>query len=397
MSNIYLDSNATAIMLTEVKEAVFETLGAPYNPSSTHNYGRKAKALIEIARDDILASIHASKDQYNLTFTSNATEANNLALENYANAHIIISTTEHASIKKAAENKAHVSFISVDKDGKLDLVELEEVLAHSKAKVKLVSVILANNETGVLQSIYEIGKIAHRYGAIFHTDAVQAYGRIEINLSELNLDMITISSHKCGGPQGSAALIYNKSLPIKAQIFGGGQERGVRSGTENVPAIVGFGKLAQLLPVVIKRFASLEILRDDLESKILAIDPKVRIFGRNLLRLQNTSCFTMPGVASEVQLINFDLAGFAISAGSACSSGKIETSQVLLAMKVKKEIANTAIRVSFGLNNTASDVESFVESWKKIYRRLSKIGAATEEQLIQKGFFKTNAHNNNIH
>lgn len=396
MNNVYLDHNATTVMLTEVKEEMLNIFGMPLNPSSTHNFGRRAKSLIESARDSILTSVGVSRDTHDLIFTATATEANNLVIENYADAHIIISTTEHASMRSAASNKQNVSYINVDSQGIIDLLELEAVLAKSGFSKKIVSVILANNETGVLQSLPQITKVAHRYGAVIHSDAVQGYGRMEINMSEVEVDLMTIASHKCGGPVGAAALIYKKSLINKPLIVGGGQERRLRSGTENVFAIVGFGKIASLLKMVINRFAMLQNLRDQLETMILEIDPRVIIFGRDVVRLQNTSCFTMPGVSSEAQLINFDLAGFAVSAGSACSSGKVEVSTVLKAMGASDEVANTAIRVSFGLNNNIDDVKAFVVAWKKIYKRLVT-SVSNEDQLVQRAFATGLDNNNYIH
>jgi cysteine desulfurase len=382
---IYLDHNATTDLLNEVKESMITSLGISYNPSSVHSFGQRAKAAIENARSQILTALHASREKYRLIFTSSGTEANNLVMHNFIDSHLFVSAVEHASILKPAMSRQSVSIIKVDSNGLLDLSDLEHELAKSKATNKLVSVMYANNETGAIQNIAQITRLAHRYNAIIHTDAVQAFGKIHINLADLGVDLITISSHKCGGPVGAAALIYKKAITLHAQILGGGQERGIRSGTENVVAIVGLGKIAELLLQIINKFEGIRKLRDLLEGSISSMVPEVIIFSKNVTRLPNTSCLTMPYISNDVQLINFDLTGFAVSAGAACSSGKIETSNVLLAMGVDKNVANTAIRVSLGISNTLEDINSFIAAWKSIYSRLS-VNFNNHNQLAQHNF-----------
>lgn len=367
----YLDHNATSNLLTEVKNAMVSLLDAACNPSSVHSLGRGAKSVMEASRSSILAALHAPADEYNLVFTSSGTEANNLVMHNFANSHLFVSSIEHDSIMQPAlENKQMIK-IRVDSNGLLDLEHLEAALAQSGSDNKIISVMYANNETGVIQNIKAIAKIARHYNALLHSDAVQAFGKIDINLVDLGVDLITISSHKCGGPVGVAALLYRKSIMLHSQIMGGGQERGVRSGTENIAAIAGMGKIADLIPVINNQYADIKKLRDLLEHKILSIAPEVKIFAKSVPRLPNTSCFTMPQVANDVQLIHFDLSGFAVSAGAACSSGKVKTSSVLLAMGIDNNIANTAIRVSLGISSTLEEINEFIAAWQTIYKRLS--------------------------
>ncbi|MEI6187146.1 MAG: cysteine desulfurase family protein [Alphaproteobacteria bacterium] len=371
MKYTYLDHNATSSLLTEVKNAMVSLLGITCNPSSIHSLGRGAKSIMEASRNSILAALHASADKYSLVFTSSGTEANNLFIHNFTNSHLFVSSIEHDSIMQPSLSTKQMIKIRVDHNGLLDLDHLEAALAQAGPGNKIVSVMYANNETGVIQNMKAIARIAHRYNALLHSDAVQAFGKIDINLANLDIDLITISSHKCGGPVGAAALLYKKSIVLHSQMMGGGQERGLRSGTENIAAIAGIGKVADLITVINDQYTNIRKLRDLLESKILLIAPEVKIFSRSVPRLPNTTCFIMPRVASDVQLIHFDLSGFAVSAGAACSSGKVKTSSVLLAMDVGEDIANTAIRVSLGISNTVEEVNNFITVWQSVYKRLS--------------------------
>ncbi len=392
MKYVYLDYNATAPLLKEVKATMLSVLDMPYNSSSVHNIGRRAKSMIEVARSNILTAIGAPYDQYQLIFTSSGTEANNLVIHNFADSHLFVSAIEHASILKSALDKPNVTIIKVCNNGLLNLEELELELVKSKASTKLVSVMSANNETGVIQNIQEITKIAHKYNALVHTDAVQAFGKIDINVRVLNVDLITISTHKCGGPLGVAALIYRKSIALQPQIIGGGQERGIRSGTENISAIVGFGKIAELIGHILSQYVQVYKLRNLLEESIMLLVPEVKIFSRNVLRLPNTTCLTMPFIHHETQLINFDLAGFAVSAGAACSSGKIETSTVLRAMGVDQNTANTAIRLSLGANNTLNEINKFITTWQLMYNRLA-VNFSSQDRALHKDFGQIQSNN----
>jgi len=371
MKYTYFDHNATSNIIAEVKSAIVSLLDVACNPSSVHSLGRGAKSIVEASRNSILAALHTSSDKYNLVFTSSGTEANNLFIHNFTNSHLFVSSIEHDSIMQPALSNKKIIKIRVDSHGLLDLDHLEAALAQAGTGNKIVSVIFANNETGVIQNMKEIARIAHRYNALLHSDAVQAFGKIDIDLTNLDIDLITVSSHKCGGPLGVAALLYKKNLTLHSQIMGGGQERGLRSGTENIAAIAGMGKVADLITAINDQYTNVRKLRDLFESKILLIAPEVKIFAKSVKRLPNTSCFTMPRVANDAQLIHFDLSGFAVSAGAACSSGKVKTSSVLLAMGVGDDIANTAIRVSLGINNTADEVNNFITVWQSLYKRLS--------------------------
>lgn len=362
---IYLDYNATSPVGKKVAEVMAGIMAQPLNASSVHNYGREAKKHIEDARRKIakIAGVEGAQ----VIFTGSGTEANNLAIKGFRDANTVeVSTIEHASVIKAAEDKKP-TYIPVDKNGVVRLDALEGILKHTSGKV-LVSVMLANNETGVIQPIKEVVKLVLAHGGFVHTDAVQAFGRIPVDFNDLNVDMMTISAHKIGGPQGIGALIIKKGLHLSPQILGGGQESGYRAGTHNVAAIVGFAAAA----VYNSRLEGGNYsshLRDYMEKKLKSIAQDITIFGEDVARIPNTSCIVMPGMKAETQLINFDLEGIAVSAGSACSSGKVEASHVLLAMGVDKEKAATAIRVSVGPETTREEIDRFVEVWKRQYER----------------------------
>ena len=233
----------------------------------------------------------------------------------------------------------------------------------------LVSVMYANNETGAIEPVAEIAEIAHQHGALMHSDTVQAAGKMVLDINALGADMISLSAHKLGGPQGVGALILREERMLDAQQVGGGQERGRRSGTENVAGIVGFGIAAEVAAGGLGKYAKLAEWRDELERRILELAPDCTIFARDIERLANTSCLTMPAVKAETQVMAFDLDGIAISAGSACSSGKVAPSHVLEAMGIPAELAMTAIRVSLGWRSKAEDVNRFVTAWQSIYQR----------------------------
>lgn len=366
MSEIYLDNNASTALEPSVSKAMQEVMQQPLNPSSTHTLGRKAHGLLESARAKI-AKLANAKDCH-VIFTSSGTECNNLAINGLSGYKILVSAIEHPSVLKTAKNSGCV-VVPVTKEGVINTEALAKLLAQEKGKY-LVSVMLANNETGIIQPIKEVVRIAHQHGALVHTDAAQCFGKISVDMEELGVDMITISAHKFGGPQGAAALIAKKTVPLHALIIGGGQEQSFRAGTQNVAAIHGFGVAAEI--ALNAQTQDVETLRDRLEAELQAFSPEVKIFGQNISRLPNTISVTMPNVVAETQLIHFDLNGIAVSAGSACSSGKIEISHVLRAMGVEDNIAKTAIRVSLGKNNTISDIEAFIFAWKQLYRKVNE-------------------------
>lgn len=360
---IYFDYNATAPLQSTALEAMIEWKEAPANASSVHGFGRRARQTIEKTRQLLLQAVNAKNMQ--VVFTSTGTEANNLALKGLKVEHIFVSAIEHPSVLKAAPQAIP---IKVNGTGVIDLEAFEQLLAKTSGKA-LVSVMLANNETGVIQPLQKIVSIAKKYNALVHTDAVQALGKIKIDAQALGIDMMTVSAHKLGGPQGAAALLIRKGLVLESLLQGGGQEQGMRAGTENVIAISGFGAVLNQLDV--KNFATVEKLRNELESELCTIDPAIKVIGDEAMRLPNTSCIVMPSISSETQLIEFDLQGFAVSAGSACSSGKVAPSHVLLAMGVKENDAKCAIRVSMGQQNTKQEVQAFIKVWKELYQRIN--------------------------
>ncbi|MCZ6721802.1 MAG: cysteine desulfurase family protein [Proteobacteria bacterium] len=378
---IYLDYNASAPVKPMVARVFARALEDIGNPSSVHGYGRKARKAIEDARARVAALLDVDPER--VIFTSGGTEANNLALAGCGRRHFLLSAVEHASVLEAARRRdGRTVSLPVDADGLVDLDRLEAALAGA-GEPALVSVMLANNETGVVQPVARAAEIARKHGALFHCDAVQAPGRIPLDLRALGADYVSLSAHKFGGPKGVGALVLGaRVLGARAepapQLIGGGQERGRRAGTENLPGIVGFGVAAELTQGELESAPGLARLRDGLERRIGAAAPDARVFGAGVARLPNTSCLTMPGVRSETQVMAFDLDGVAVSAGAACSSGKVEASHVLGAMGVAEDETRCAIRVSLGWATVPEEVDRFVELWKALHRRL---GACPDERV----------------
>jgi cysteine desulfurase len=363
---IYLDYNATSPLMPAVKAAM-EALGdAPLNPASIHSAGRLAKKHLEDSRAAIAQAVGAFANE--VLFTCSGSEANNMVLRAFAGERpLLVSAVEHASIGKTA-GLLGGAVIPVDSNGVVNLGALESML-EALSRPALVSVMLANNESGVIQPMAEISRITHAHGGLVHSDAVQALGKIPVDWGLLGVDMLTLCAHKAGGPVGAGALLIRNDLPIKPLITGGKQELGRRAGTENVHAIVGFAELARQVahyPDAKKWLA----WREWLVGEIKAAAPEAIVCGAGAERLPNTLQITMPGVTSETQLMNFDLAGFAVSAGSACSSGRVAASSVLLAMGMDEKTAGTATRISWGWNSTQADIEAFAEAWKAMYSRL---------------------------
>ena len=357
---VYLDHNATTPVLPEVASVISDTLALGGNASSVHSRGRLARQAIENARDKIANSIGVRASE--VLFTSGGTEANNLILNACDWDHVMVTAVEHDSILNAGKN---TEVIPVNKEGLIDLAGLEKRLGAADGKI-LVSVMLANNETGVIQPVAEVSRIAQKYGAMMHTDAIQACGKIQLDRSTLGVDFISLSAHKIGGPQGVGALIINEEVAFQPMIRGGGQERGRRSGTENISGISGFGVAVEAV-TYLADIPRIKELRNVLEATIEGIAPGAVLCGEDVERLPNTSSIFMPGVNSETQVMKFDLSGIMISAGSACSSGKVEVSHVLKAMGIEDDIASNVIRVSLGVGNSISDVERFIQEWKKIF------------------------------
>ncbi|MGE0717171.1 MAG: cysteine desulfurase family protein [Alphaproteobacteria bacterium] len=328
------------------------------NPSSVHALGRRARAAVEAARAAVAARIGAVPG--GIVFTSGGTEANNLALRGLGGP-VLVSAVEHDSVREAADA---LEIIPVDRDGVVDLAWLERRLATAPAV--LVSVMAANNETGVIQPVAEAARIARAAGVPVHCDAVQAAGRIPVDMAAWGVDMMTVSAHKLGGPVGAGALAVRHGIAPVPLLRGGRQESGLRAGTENVAAIAGFAAAASAAAPDDGRIAA---LRDGLEARLRAAVPDIEIHGARAARLPNTSCVGMAGVPAETQVIALDLAGVAVSAGAACASGKVRTSPVLAAMGMAPEAAGSAIRISLGWNTTAADVERCVAAWVALWAR----------------------------
>ena len=370
--SVYLDYNATAPARPEVIEAVTDTMElGPTNPSSVHARGREARRRVEKARNEIAALVSARADQ--VVFTMGGTEANNLVLAGCDSSRFLVSAVEHAAVLRAAmTDEQDAEIIPVSNDGVVDLYALERMLEANTA-VTLVSVMTANNETGILQPIAEVVDIAKRYGAKVHTDAVQAAGKITLDFPSWDVDFMTLSAHKIGGPQGVGAVVCRERDMLRPIIIGGGQEQGSRAGTENVAGIVGFGVASRLAMAEAQQTNGyMAALRDRMEETLRQEVPRVNIFGAGVARLPNTSSLTMPGVRNDKQVMEFDLAGVAVSAGSACSAGKIEFSHVLEAMGVDIEEAATTIRVSLGAETTQSDLDQFLTVWLELWGRESR-------------------------
>jgi cysteine desulfurase len=365
--SVYLDHNATTPVRPEAVAAITDALALEGNPSSIHAAGRAAKAVMERARDQIAFATGATAAE--VVFTSGGTEANGATLIGSGAKYLVVSATEHDSIISGAEaTSLPVHVISVDDHGILELEALKTVLSR-EGEGGLVSVMLANNETGVVQAIRSIADIGHDHGALVHCDAVQALGKIPVDMAALDVDYLSVSAHKIGGPKGVGALVVRAGLEIAPLVTGGGQEKGRRSGTENLIGIAGFGAAASVVEDSLRHMESLQTLRDTMEVRLLAIAPGAVIFGRDTQRLPNTTCIGMPGVRNELQVMAFDLEGLFISAGSACSSGKVASSHVLAAMHVDDAIGGNAIRISLGWNTQAGDIDRLVDVWEQVYRR----------------------------
>ena len=365
-ASIYLDYNATTPLRPEVKAELLDALGEPNNPSSIHSLGRSARRRLEKSRCQIATLINSPPE--NIIFTSGGTEANNLALKGGQCTDIIVSSVEHEAVLAAAVNAKK---ISVDKNGIVILSELENVISDINGDC-FVSIMWANNETGVIQPIREIVEIASKYGARVHSDAVQALGKIPINFRESGLSMMSISAHKIGGPTGIGALVIADGVELKPTLVGGGQEKGRRSGTENILGAIGFGKAAEVVAQNPAENKRVQNLRDLFETKLSRCFPKVNILSQNVPRLGNTSAIVMPGVLAETQVMSFDLEGICLSAGAACSSGKVKRSHVVEAMKIGDEPATNTIRISLGWDSTELEIDFLVNSWLKIYNRANK-------------------------
>ncbi|MBE9560321.1 MAG: cysteine desulfurase [Proteobacteria bacterium] len=364
---VYLDNNATTALDEKVLEAMLPYMGqVTGNPSSVHRFGRLQKDAIEQARESVAQLAGARAEQ--VIFTSGGTESNNLLLNGFSrcnkDARIAVSAIEHMSLLEPAQHMATVvDIVPADENGCITLTAAEQSISE---QTSLVSVMTANNETGVIQNLSPLIDFSAQRNCFFHTDASQAAGKIALNFVESGVHAMTISAHKLYGPVGVGALIFDKQLPITKLQFGGSQERNLRAGTENVPAIVGFGKAAELAMADLQTTSShVRMLRDALEKGLKEFST-VSIFAEQAERLPNTVQFGVKGFDGETMLMQLDRKAIAVSSGSACTSGKTEPSHVLKAMKVPDALADSAIRVSFGKNNTMSDVEALLAALRDI-------------------------------
>ncbi len=358
-----MDYNATSIMYESVKDAMANILSLPLNPSSIHSFGRDARAMVENARSKILSLLGAN-NSYDLTFVSSGTEANNLIIHNFRNSKILVSATEHLSIIEHKKFNDNIDILPVDRDGIIDINFLENWLKSNPKS--LVSIMLANNETGVISNLSNIAKLVHQYDSFLHSDIAQAPSKMAVDISSLDLDFATISAHKFGGPVGAAALIYRSKFHLHPQIIGGGQEKGVRSGTQNVASIVGFA-IALEESVDLSCNNKMIELRNLLEEELIKLDNNIIIFGKNSNRLPNTSMFSQVNTDAREKIILLDINNIAVSNGSACSSGKVKSSHVLEAMGFSTNEISGAIRVSLGKDNSKEDIYRFIDIWKKGY------------------------------
>lgn len=359
---IYFDHNATTPIDGRVLDAMLPYLKTFYgNASSLYRQGRVVRSAIENAREQVASLVCASPSQ--IIFTSGGTESNNLALASIASrSGLAISAVEHPSVFEPAQylqSLGHeLTLIKVNSDGLIEPDAVDTLLIRNPG---LVSMMLANNETGVIQDVARFAGQLRDHNIIVHTDAVQALGKIAVNFNQLGVHMMSLSSHKIYGPKGCGALVFDRTANIKPLIRGGEQEQGLRAGTENAAAIVGFGKAAELARAELsERSLQLRVLRDKLENYLITI-PGVTIFAQQAERLPNTIQFGMPGIDGEMLLMKLDQKGIAVSSGSACASGGKEPSPVLSAMGVDAEFGKSAIRISLGISNTEAEICDFIE------------------------------------
>ena len=381
----YFDHNSTTALHADVLQAMLPFMQHQHgNPTSRHVYGRSARDAIETARAQVASAVNAQPSQ--VVFTASGTEANNFAVHGIATglAHgqILTSAIEHPCVSRPAlalqSRGWQAVAIQVDAHCQLDMHHLQNLL---KAPTNLVSVMLANNETGAIQDVAQVATMAREHKAFAHTDAVQALGKIAVSFADLGVHAMTVSSHKIGGPLGAGALVLDKRIDMQPLLHGGGQEKGLRSGTENVAAIVGFGAACELAIAHLQLFAKhTQTLRDYLELGLKKLGAV--IFGVNARRLPNTSFFAFQHIEGETLVTALDKVGFAVASGSACSSDSTEPSHVLLAMGVETDLARGAVRVSLGASNTKQQIDAFLVALAIEVKRLAQLSSATQEFAI---------------
>ncbi len=390
MDFIYLDHNATTPILAETEKFLHQNLLVFGNPSSIHWAGRKSKALVREARQNLSQLLKVSPLE--IIFTSGASESNNTIIKttflHSMKKHFMCSSVEHPSVIKTMQYiqglGAKVDFIPVNREGEIDLEFYKKHLTEDTA---LVSVMLANNETGTIFPIKEMAKLAREKGALFHTDAVQALGKYPFTLSELGVDYASFSGHKFYAMKGSGILYARKGVPQISLLHGGAQERYRRGGTENLMGISSFGEVARIANItcIQKKCDDIKVLRDHLEKRILSEISNVKITAGNTIRLSNTSSLILDQVDGETLLMNLDIKGYAVSTGAACSSGNPEPSPVLLAMGLTREEAQASLRISLGWENTLEQVDRFVDDLKISVQKIRNIANSPYKfDLVQK-------------
>ncbi|HEY1658291.1 MAG TPA: cysteine desulfurase family protein [Candidatus Sulfotelmatobacter sp.] len=386
MRRIYLDNNATTPVLPEVFEAM-----RPYftdhfgNASSIHHQGQETRAAVERARDSVAALLNCRPAE--IVFTSGGTEGDNLAIAGLANPgdHIITSTIEHHAVLHACKHMedlgCEVTYVSVDSRGLIDPADVKSAL---RPNTKLISIMMANNETGVLQPVEEIGTIAAEAGVHFHTDAVQAAAKVPINVKKIGCGTLTISGHKMHAPQGVGALYVRKGTHLQPLFYGGRHERSRRAGTENVPGIVGLGKAAELAMQSFERDDDKKIsaLRDRLQKGILAQIEDAAVNGEGAPRVPNTTNIYFDHIEGEAMVISLDLKGLAVSTGAACSSGAIEPSHVLTAMGLRSDRARASIRFSLGKQNTEEEIDLALALVPEAVARLRELSPTHSSRVV---------------
>ncbi|MGZ8264378.1 MAG: cysteine desulfurase family protein [Burkholderiales bacterium] len=377
-AHVYLDHNATTPLDERVLEAMLPFMRQQYgNASSRHELGTQARRAVNAAREQVAALVNVQASQ--VVFTSGGTEANNLFVKGAAGylkpTQIAVSAIEHPCVAKPAQDLARAGWkvrkLAVSADGEIDLGDVEAALEQPTG---IVSVMYANNETGVIQDVAAVGELARKARAWMHTDAVQALGKIDVDFRALNVQAMTLSAHKIYGPKGAGALVVDKRIELRPLLAGGGHEQGMRSGTENVPGIVGFGAAAELALARRAELAGrLQALRAKLEAGLHELGAV--IFGERAPRIPNTTYFAFANIDGETLVVELDKVGYAVAAGAACSSASTEPSATLIAMGVEPELARGAVRLSLGAMNTAEEVEGFLQAVKGLVKRLRGLTA----------------------
>ena len=386
MRRVYLDNNATTPVLPEVFEAMGPYFGEHFgNASSIHHHGQETRAAVERARESVAALVGCRASE--IVFTSGGTEGDNLAIFGLTRAgdHVLTSTIEHHAVLNACKHLesggCEITYLRVDGRGQVDPDEVRRAL---RPNTKLITIMMANNETGVLQPVVEIGKIAAEADVYFHTDAVQAAGKVAIDVKQIECDLLSISGHKMHAPQGVGALYVRKGTVLQPMLYGGRHERSRRAGTENVPGIVALGKAAEVAREALQRgdAAGMAIMRDRIEQTILQAVEATGVNGEGAPRVPNTTSIYFEYIDGEALVIALDLKGLAVSTGAACSSGAIEPSHVLIAMGMRPERARASIRFSLGKQNKAEDAEFALSLLPETVARLRELSPVYNKQAV---------------